>query len=80
MYQFAPLEVAFVLIYLTGIACAVAGTVTKRFDLREAAGALMFALAVPVLGPLVVVVMLISNFGETHRDAAKIPARVGSRH
>lgn len=81
MYQFGPLEVAFALIYLTGIACAVAGALTKRFDLREAAGALIFAVAVPALGSLVVVVMLISKVGETHRDdASKSPVRAGSRH
>jgi heme A synthase len=65
MFELGPLEVAFILIYLTGIACAVVGALTKRFDLRETIGALIFSLAVPVLGSLVVVVMLISKFGET---------------
>jgi uncharacterized membrane protein YeaQ/YmgE (transglycosylase-associated protein family) len=80
MYELGPLEVAFVLTYLTGIACAVAGALTNRFDLRETAGALIFSLAVPVLGSLVVVVMLISKFGETHREASKSPVGAGSRH
>ena len=35
MFELGPLEVAFILIYLTGIACAVVGALTKRFDLRE---------------------------------------------
>ena len=80
MYELGPLEIAFVLIYLTGIACAVVGALTKRFDLRETAGALIFSLGVPVLGSLVAVVMLIIKFSEDPHDALKSPISAGSRH
>jgi hypothetical protein len=65
MFGLGPWEVAFILIYLAGIACAVSGALTKRFGVRETVGALILSLAVPVLGSLLVVAMLISKLGET---------------
>jgi heme A synthase len=79
MYELGPLEIAFVLIYLTGIACAVVGALTKRFDLRETVGALIFSLGVPLVGSLVAIVMLIIKFSEGRRDALKNPICAGAR-
>ena len=63
MLGLGPLESALILVYLTGIACAVVGALTERFDRRERILALLFSLGVPVLGSLVVVVMLIKKLG-----------------
>jgi hypothetical protein len=41
MLELGPLEAAFILICLKGIACAVVGALTKRFGLRERVGALI---------------------------------------
>jgi heme A synthase len=63
MLELGPLEVVLVLVYVTGVACAVVGALTARFDLRERILALLFSLGVPVVGSLVVVVMLIRKLG-----------------
>jgi hypothetical protein len=44
MFELGPLEVAFILIYLTGIACAIVWALMKKFDLREWIWALTFSL------------------------------------
>ena len=79
MYELGQLEIAFVLIYLTGIACAVAGALTKRFDLRETVGALIFSVGVPLVGSLVAIVMLIFKFSEDPTRRVEDPKRAGAR-
>jgi len=79
MYELGPLEIAFVLIYLTGIACAVAGALTKRFDLRETVGALIFSVGVPLVGSLVAIVMLIIKFSEDPTRRVEEPNCAGAR-
>ena len=79
MYELGPLEIAFVLIYLTGIACAVVGALTKRFDLRETVGALIFSLGVPLVGSLVAIVMLIIKFSEDPTRRVEEPNCAGAR-
>src|SRR5664279_837502 len=78
MHELGPLEIAFALIYLAGIACAVVGALTKRFDLRETIWALMFSLGVPLVGSLVAIVMLISKFSEDPTRRVEEPNLVDS--
>jgi uncharacterized membrane protein YkgB len=52
MLELGAVEAIFLVVWLTGIACAVAGRLSGRFSAREAIVALAVALLVPVVGSL----------------------------
>ena len=70
MFSLSVPEVALLLLWAAGVVCAVAGTLSKRFTVRESIVAIAIAVFIPVIGAVGAIALYVIRRKSTHLTAA----------
>ena len=77
MFDLSVVEVAVLLLWAVGIACAVAGAMSRAFTVRDAIVGVGIALFIPVIGSIGAIALYVSRRASIRTRATRQPSTAG---